>query len=209
MPQSQPSNRASGLSRPLDRCVTAPMILLRHGQSAFNAHFTATRIDPGIPDPELTQLGHEQARAAADALRHEGLRRIVVSPYTRALQTAAPIAERLGLPVAVHLGVRERYAFSCDVGSPRDDLAAAFPNHDFSALDEVWWPAVEEPAGDVVARAARFRAEMAALPDWRHTLVVCHWGFIMSLTGISMKNGDWMRYDPTEPAPEAISWKVG
>ena len=71
------------------------MILLRHGQSEFNLHFTATRRDPGIRDPRLTPLGHQQAAAAAEALRGKGITRILASPYTRALQTAAPIARAL------------------------------------------------------------------------------------------------------------------
>ena len=44
------------------------MILIRHGQSEFNLHFSATRIDPGIPDPKLTPLGEAQAEAAAMSL---------------------------------------------------------------------------------------------------------------------------------------------
>ena len=44
------------------------MILLRHGQSEFNVAFNATRVDPGIPDPRLTEEGRRQARAAAVAL---------------------------------------------------------------------------------------------------------------------------------------------
>ena len=90
------------------------MILLRHGQSEFNLHFTATRKDPGIPDPKLTELGHAQAAAAAEALAGEGVRRIIASPYTRALQTAAPIARRLDIPVHVMSTVRERYAFGME-----------------------------------------------------------------------------------------------
>lgn len=183
------------------------MILLRHGQSEFNAHFTETRQDPGIHDPALTEVGQAQAEAAAQALGAEALERIIVSPYTRALQTAAPIAARLGLPVMVNPVVRERYAFSCDVGSPRTRLAASFPAHDFSGIEEIWWPQIEEPVDQVAARAALFRAEMTALPDWRRTLVVCHWGFIMSLTGLSVQNGQWLRFDPTAPPPDAPSWK--
>ena len=183
------------------------MILLRHGQSEFNLHFTATRRDPGIPDPKLTPLGHEQARAAAEALAGEDIRRIIVSPYTRTLQTAEPVARRLGLPVLVNPVVRERYAFSCDVGSPRAHLVGAFPELDFSTLEEIWWPQTEEPAAAVEARAALFRAEMAALDDWAHTLVVCHWGFIMSLTGLSVPNGHWMRIDPRADGPAEISWR--
>ena len=183
------------------------MILLRHGQSEFNLHFTATRRDPGIVDPKLTPLGHEQAEQAAAALRHENIRRIVVSPYTRALQTAAPVARALGLPVLVNPVVRERYAFFCDIGTPRAELAAAWPEHDFSAIEPVWWPATEEPAASVIDRAAVFRAEMAALADWPHTLVVSHWGFILSMTGQSVMNGQWLRCDPTTPPPAEISWR--
>ncbi len=186
----------------------ARMILLRHGQSLFNLHFTATRKDPGIVDPPLTELGREQARTAAEALRHEGIRRIISSPYTRALQTAEPVAARLRVPVFINPIVRERCAFVCDVGSPRTELAMAWPQHDFSVIDEVWWPPGTESADSVIGRANRFRAEIAALPDWSHTLVVSHWGFILSMTGQSVMNGQWLRYDPTQPAPATIVWKV-
>ena len=183
------------------------MILLRHGQSEFNLHFTVTRKDPGIKDPKLTLLGHEQASAAAAALAGQDIRRIVASPYTRAIETATPVAATLGLPILIHPVVRERYAFTCDVGSPRSVLVEGWPVHDFSGIEEVWWPEIEEPAEDVIARAARFRAEMAALPDWQHTLVVSHWGFILSMTGRSLMNGEWLRCDPTGPPPAEVIWK--
>ena len=104
--------------------------------------------------------------------------------------------------------VRERYAFACDVGTPRTELERAWPEHDFSTIDEVWWPAIEEPAASVVGRAALFRAEMAALPDWSDTLVVSHWGFILSMTGQSVMNGEWLRCDPSAPPPEQLTWRA-
>ena len=48
---------------------------------------------------------------------------------------------------------------------------------------------------------------MAALPDWQHTLVVSHWGFILSMTGTSVNNGQWLRCDPTGPAPAEVVWR--
>lgn len=183
------------------------MILLRHGQSEFNLHFSATKKDPGIPDPKLTELGQQQAEAAALALAGERIDRIIASPYTRALQTAAPIARQRNLPITVTPTVRERYAFSCDVGSPRTALTYAFPHVDLAHIDEVWWPAIEEPDHQIEARARLFRAEMAALPEWRHTLVVSHWGFILAMTGERKMNGEWLRCDPTEPHPEGIVWR--
>ncbi len=182
------------------------MILLRHGQSEFNAAYTRTRVDPGISDPSLTDEGRAQIAAAAAALAGQGLRRIVVSPYTRALQTAAIVAERIGATVLIDAVVRERCAFVCDVGSRRATLVEAWPQHDFAAIDEVWWPDGRETEAEVIARAARFRAAMAADPAWRETLVVSHWGFILALTGEKLVNGAWTRYDPASAAPAAIDW---
>ena len=183
------------------------MILLRHGQSWFNHHFSQTRRDPGIHDPALTPVGEQQAEAAAESLAGERIQRIVASPYTRALQTAAPIARRLNLPIMVNPVVRERYAFTCDVGTPCTALASTWPDLDIAHLDEVWWPAAEELTDQVVARAALFRAEMAALPGWESTLIVSHWGFILALTGVSVMNGEWLRYDPREAPPAEIVWR--
>lgn len=183
------------------------MILLRHGQSEFNLLFTQTRKDPGIVDPVLTPLGHEQAAQAAQALANQDIRRILVSPYRRAIQTALPVARRLGLRLDVTPLVRERYAFTCDIGSPATELRMSFPDLELAHIDEVWWPPQEEPADQVEARAALFRAEMAALDDWAHTLVVTHWGFVMALTGLSVTNGQLLRVDPTAPGPAAVTWK--
>jgi broad specificity phosphatase PhoE len=185
------------------------MILLRHGQTTFNLHFNATRTDPGIADPRLTPLGHAQAGQALAALAGERIRRIIVSPYTRALQTAAPLAAALGVPMVVNPLVRERCAFTCDVGTPRSGLERTWPLLDFSAVDEVWWPSAEEPFQSLLERAARFRADMAALPDWPDTLVVSHWGFILALTGERLGNGEWRRCDPTAPAPDGVTPHYG
>jgi broad specificity phosphatase PhoE len=176
------------------------MILLRHGQSEFNLHFTATKRDPGIADPRLTPLGQAQAEAARTALQTEGVRRIIASPYTRALQTAAPLAGALNLKVEVHPGIRERFHFTCDIGSPRTALTAAWPEHDFAHLPETWWPAETETAESVDERAADFRAEMRNSDLWQHTVVVSHWAFILALTGQSLDNGAWIRFDPHAPA---------
>ena len=177
------------------------MILLRHGQSEFNLHFSVSRRDPGIVDPQLTELGYRQALDAAEALARAGIARIVVSPYTRALQTAAPIAAALGVPVVVDTIVRERYAYVCDVGTVRSALERDWPDRDFSAIEERWWPVEEEPEHGIRDRARRFREAMAARDDWSDALVVSHWGFIRALTGVTVGNGEWLRCDPGAPMP--------
>jgi broad specificity phosphatase PhoE len=174
------------------------MILIRHGQSEFNLHFSATRIDPGITDPKLTPLGHAQAEAAAETLAGAGISRIIASPYTRAMQTAAPFARRLGLPVTISPLVRERFHFVCDIGSPVSSLRATWPEHDFGDLPETWWPAETETEAEALVRATAFHAAMAAVPDHAGTLVVTHWAFIRAMTGLSLGNGEWIVIEPGE-----------
>jgi len=185
------------------------MILLRHGQSWFNLHFSATRKDPGIEDPELTDEGLAQAEAAALGLAEMGITRIIVSPYTRALQTAEPVRRLLpDVKVEVMPEVRERAAFVCDVGSAPEVLAVRFPQHEFAHLPRQWWHEGREPEDEVIARANAFREVMALRQDAATTLLVSHWAFLLALTGTSIGNGEMVQYDPRTRAPERIVWRV-
>jgi broad specificity phosphatase PhoE len=176
------------------------MLLVRHGQSEFNAAFTLTRVDPGIPDPELTEIGRSQAATAADALAARDVVRLVVSPYTRTLQTARIIAERLGVPLSIDPRVRERAAFHCDIGTPPGMLARRFPEFDFGGLGDPWWHdhlslGRGETEEELAARAEHFRRDMAASPDWRRVAVITHWGFVRALTGRQAQNGEIVPFD--------------
>ncbi len=169
------------------------MLLLRHGASTFNVVDRKSRADPGIEDPPLTATGRAQARAAAEALAEMGARRVLTSPYTRALETAAIVAERLAAPLAVTALVGERRAWSCDIGTPVSALAERWPGLDFSAVAERWWHGPEESRADLAARGARFHAAMRDDPEHAATVVITHWGFIRALTGLELANGAAVR----------------
>ncbi|MBM3523020.1 MAG: histidine phosphatase family protein [Alphaproteobacteria bacterium] len=176
------------------------MLLIRHGQSEFNAAFTHTRVDPGIPDPDLTDIGRRQAAEAADALRQENVRRLIASPYRRTLQTASIIAERLGVPIEIDARVRERAAFHCDIGTRVDRLSPLFPELRFDHLPDPWWHdhlalGRAETEDELSLRAQDFRRDAARLHDWREVGVVTHWGFVRSLTGRQVQNGEILRID--------------
>lgn len=184
------------------------MYLLRHCESYFNLHFKRDRRDPGIEDPELTPAGHAHAATVAAQIQHLDVQRLIISPYTRTLQTAAHILERRAVPARVAQEVRERTAFVCDIGSHPEQLAQRFPQHDFSHLPARWWHEGVETAAETIARAAAFRARVAEQDDHPTTLVVTHWAFILALTGRSIANGEWVEFDPHAPPPSRIEWKV-
>jgi ribonuclease H / adenosylcobalamin/alpha-ribazole phosphatase len=73
-------------------------LLLRHGQTALSAE----RRFAGRGDFPLTDLGLEQAAAAAARLGHRGgIDLIVSSPLRRARQTAQAVADVAAVPLAV------------------------------------------------------------------------------------------------------------
>ena len=173
------------------------MFLLRHGQSYFNLYFNKTRVDPGIEDPELTPLGLEQAAAAALQLAHSALTHIIISPFTRALQTAQPI-------LAMHrASVRSCRRFASRPPLPAISaarpmyLTARFPHHDFGHLPPRWWHDGIETLKRRFSVRDAFRALMAARGDSATTLLVGHWAFIQALTGVSLANGEIFEYDLT------------
>jgi glucosyl-3-phosphoglycerate phosphatase len=172
------------------------MILLRHGQSEFNVVYSRTRVDPGIPDPGLTEDGRRQAADAAAKLEGHRLERLICSPYTRALETATIVGAALGLAVEIEPLVREHCLFHCDIGSPRSALEQRWPAVDFAMLEERWWPNLDESEATLAARGQDFRRHMAGRDDWERTAVITHWGFIRALTGLTVPNGHLLRFDP-------------
>ncbi len=184
------------------------MFLMRHGESLFNAEKSRTGDDPGIADPALTARGAEQARDVATFLGGASIRRIVSSPYTRALETAAIVANALGLAITVDAGVGERTAFFCDVGTPGARLRERWPNLDLDHLDDVWWPTFEESESALAVRCERFREGLVEAGDWTGLLVVSHWAFIRELTGLAVLNGTVLRLDPAAAPPPAEVVKV-
>lgn len=148
-----------------------PFWYLRHGETDWNAR----NLSQGNIDIPLNANGIAQARAAAAVLRGRGIASIVASPLSRARDTAATVAEALGLPVAIDEGLRE-VAFGVQEGQPMADWFADWiagrhtPEgaESFAALRRRGVAAVNRattrpPAVLVVAHGALFRALRAAM----------------------------------------------
>lgn len=71
------------------------LFIVRHGQTKANH----SRLFQGTTDHPLNETGHGQARDVARELSTESIAALYASPMRRAMQTAAPLADRLALNV--------------------------------------------------------------------------------------------------------------
>lgn len=83
---------------------TITITFVRHGESAGNA---SGLIDTSTPGPDLTDLGRQQARAAADTYAGQGIDGVFASTMVRTQQTADYISQSVHKPVRVLAGLRE------------------------------------------------------------------------------------------------------
>lgn len=118
------------------------LFLVRHGQTHANV---ARQLDTAVPGLDLTAEGRAQARGLADRLGGEDLGAIYTSDLVRTQQTAAPLAEMLGLEMVVLPGLREIQAGDWEMTTDwqpyidavvrwRDDLEHAIPGGDSGAV---------------------------------------------------------------------------
>ena len=173
------------------------MMLIRHAQSEWNRIFAETRVDPGIADPVLTDLGKQQAERLASALLGQNVSTLIASPYRRTLETAEIVAKALDLSISFNPLVRERCVFSCDIGSHPDVLQETRPHIDFRGLSEGWWGEPPESEAEVLVRCERFRDEHGDLLQRDDVAVISHWGFIRAFTGHEVENAAIVHVDPT------------
>jgi broad specificity phosphatase PhoE len=80
------------------------LLLVRHGETDWNAD---GRLQ-GQTDRPLSDYGRRQARQLADELAGEELEAIYASDLSRARETAEIVGKRLGLPVQLDPGLREK-----------------------------------------------------------------------------------------------------
>jgi broad specificity phosphatase PhoE len=81
------------------------LLLVRHGETDWNAE---GRLQ-GHTDRPLNDYGRRQARELATTLADEHVDAIYASDLSRAKETAEIVGERLGLPVVIDAGLREKH----------------------------------------------------------------------------------------------------
>jgi ribonuclease H / adenosylcobalamin/alpha-ribazole phosphatase len=162
------SNELYGWSAPVGSPTVG--LLLRHGETSLSVDKRFS----GRTDIALTERGEAQAAAAAQRLKGSPIDAIVSSPLRRTQQTAAAVAEAVGLEVTVDDGFAET-DFGEWEGSSFRELSKQSPAALRAWLDD---PRVAPPGGEsMVATAARVAAArdrvVSAYPG-KTVLVVSH-----------------------------------
>lgn len=141
------------------------LYLIRHGESENNKLATSGgNMRERVHDPALTSLGEQQAQLLGKHLKERqdnpahlgggyGITQLYCSAMLRAMQTAQPVAEALGLQPTVWLDVHEiggiflekiENSESTTIGLPgmtRSEMQARFPNYILpdEITEEGWW----------------------------------------------------------------------
>lgn len=180
----------------------ARLLLLRHGQSEWNAQGRWQ----GQADPPLTPHGEDQARLAGRWLVGHGFTGVVTSPLQRAKRTAELIAEVLELPPPdVEPGLSER-----DVGDWSGLTVAEIEQRWPGELDR--WrsgklserPPNGEFEADFRRRVMEVVHRLVDRPEDETLLVVAHGGVIHAVgdelesgwRGIRNLHGAWVEHGP-------------
>ena len=147
------------------------MLIVRHGQSEWNA---AGRWQ-GQEDPPLTDLGRQQALAAAAAIGSVDL--VVASDLERAAETALIIAESIGVgPVLIDVDLRERHAGEWQ-GRTKDEIEQEWPGW----LDAGRRPPGFEERDPFTERITAALERIAVQHTGADVLVVSHGGVIYQI----------------------------
>ena len=167
------------------------LYLLRHCQ-ATGQH----------PDAPLTDAGRRQSEALADRFSSASVERIVSSPYTRAVQSVVPLAERHGLQIETDDRLIERVLGETSSSDWREALRRSFEDMDLR------WPG-GETSREAMARGA------VVLEELRHhaapvTVVVTHGNLLtLMLRHFDGQSGyeAWIRL--TNPDAYRLEWSDG
>ncbi len=184
------------------------IVWIRHGQPAWFGD------QGGIYDPELTDLGHDQARSVAQRVASWNVDEVWVSPAIRAQQTAAPLCEALGIQALTKDWMTE-VKVPLLQGRSQQELAPIFAEARARPVAD-WWRGLEgcEPYAEFRDRVCgglnQVLAERGAehhdtgsarlwhgLTDERCVLAVCHAGTsavaLSHLVGLGQVPWSWMR----------------
>ena len=133
-------------------------------------------LETGIADPELGEEGHEQAAKMAAYLGTEDIEAIFVSPLRRAIETARPLEQCLGITAEVVDGVAEFDRNSREY-VPMEELRAANDPR-WEKLMRGEWDGADGNPNEFKTRVVQSIEDIIVRNPGGRVVVVCHGGVI-------------------------------
>jgi 2,3-bisphosphoglycerate-dependent phosphoglycerate mutase len=175
-PQAAASYRQNRFQVPPD---AAELLLIRHGESEPASLAAPFPLVDGRSDPALSPEGRKQAELIATRLAAAGIDAIYVTSLRRTVETAAPLAARLGLGPGVEAGLREVGLGEWEGGVFRKMVAEHHPMAMRMWAEETFEviPGAERSA-DFAARVRDAVGRLAAAHIGQRVAVFTHGGVI-------------------------------
>ncbi|HZA75499.1 MAG TPA: histidine phosphatase family protein [Acidimicrobiales bacterium] len=156
------------------------LLLIRHARP-----LRVQSVD-GPADPGLSPLGRRQAEALAAWLAAERIDAVYTSPLRRAVETAAPLGEALGVAVTSEAALAEYDA----------EATAYIPIEDLRAAGDPRWMEVPDDIAGFQARVGEGVDRLAAAHPSQRIAFVCHGGVINVIVSAVLGVGPQMLFLP-------------
>jgi probable phosphoglycerate mutase len=166
------------------------LLIIRHGESRPAREDRPADTRDGHADPALDPVGEDQAKRLADRLADDPISAIYVTTLRRTAQTAAPLAERLGLVPVVEPDLREVYLGEWEGATFRKHTSEGHPLA-LKMFDEQRWDVIPgaEPTAAFRARVSDGITRIAAAHPNQKVAVVVHGGVIGMIMSIATGAG--------------------
>ena len=166
------------------------VILVRHGQSTANRDRDYGK--NAKLDPSLSELGINQAQKLIGHIKLNNPDLVLVSPLSRAIETANIIYEGNG-PYFITPLHSERWSCPSDEGVTASELSRKHNYvskwNGFNKLSENWTPTRISDSDWKERRIPDFLNFLKETPE-KHIVVVGHGVFFKTICGKHMKNGE-------------------
>lgn len=168
------------------------LILVRHGESQPAVDGEPFALVDGHGDPALSPEGREQAARVCARLATERIDAIYVTNLRRTSETAAALADVLGLTPVVEPDLREVFLGEWEGGQFRRRVAELDPIA-VRMIEEERWDVIPgaEPAADFAARVRGAVERIAAAHPDQRVAAFAHGGTIGEILAQAARSSPW------------------
>jgi broad specificity phosphatase PhoE len=149
-------------------------------------------------DPPLSELGNSQAIALTKQLSYIKIDRIFTSPFLRTIQTAAPLAQMLQLPIQLEWGLCEwlcaDWTRSFPTTTPLVQLKEDYHSIDLN-YDSLVIPPYPETLEELSLRMTMLSLELIQANLEHNILIIAHKGSTLGMVAALTGDATWLTYD--------------